>query len=71
MEGAQDLTGQAWLLCLTLNQSAVLGTVHNILKYLIDSDILCHVVVIVLQKMQSRHVISPSDFFPYWTPQRH
>lgn len=71
MEGAQDLTGQAWLLCLTLNQSAVLGTVHNILKYLIDSDILCHVVVIVLQKMQSRHVISPSDFFPYWRPQRH
>lgn len=53
MEGAQDLTGQAWLLCLTLNQSAVLGTVYNVLKYLIDSDILCHVVVIVLQKCKA------------------
>lgn len=49
-KGTQDLTEQAWLLCLTLNQNDALRTVHNVLKYLMDNDSLCCVVVFALQK---------------------
>lgn len=71
-KGTQGLTEQAWLLCLTLNQNDVLGTVHNLLKCLMDNGILCHVIVIVLQKCKAdtqflQVIILPRN----WRPQQY